>query len=114
MPAYFEGNKALWAARNPIADFSSDADARGAVAQLDVFFESFNYEEVREKPALNTYAMLANIGGTLGLYGGLVSDWIGKKGRALGAGLSFLTLFEFLELCYRWTFRVPVEGSSSV
>ncbi|XP_033634310.1 degenerin mec-4-like [Asterias rubens] len=59
------------------------------VAKVDVFFQEFNYQYIKQLPAYAFVNLISDVGGQLGL-------WL---------GLSVLTMFEFVESC-GFLFRV--------
>eukprot|EP00057_Strongylocentrotus_purpuratus_P010543 XP_011665017.1 PREDICTED: acid-sensing ion channel 4-like [Strongylocentrotus purpuratus] len=54
---------------------------RRNMAKVEIFYDEFNYEHIRQEPAYMIADLLSDIGGQLGL-------WV---------GLSIITIFEFLE-----------------
>ena len=81
-----------------VAKIRNSTDLRSAVEdnllRLSFTFDELNAKLIEESPKYDIWTLFANIGGTLGLY----------------VGISFITLFEFLEVladiclftcCYR-------------
>ncbi|EDO30893.1 predicted protein, partial [Nematostella vectensis] len=58
------------------------ADAFKNVATLDVYFEELSYDKIEQKPSFDSWSLIGNIGGYLGLF----------------LGMSVLTVMEFLDL----------------
>ncbi|XP_032225908.2 acid-sensing ion channel 3 isoform X2 [Nematostella vectensis] len=55
---------------------------RENVATLDVYFEELSYDKIEQKPSFDSWSLIGNIGGYLGLF----------------LGMSVLTVMEFLDL----------------
>ncbi|XP_077992375.1 epithelial sodium channel subunit alpha-like [Glandiceps talaboti] len=63
--------------------------AENNLCKLNIYYEEFNFEAITESPKYEEEDLLSDLGGQLGL-------WI---------GMSFISVFEFLEFCYdvcRW------------
>lgn len=55
---------------------------RKNLVSLDIFYEELSYDSIEQKETIKYTSLISDIGGTLGLF----------------LGLSFLTVFEFLDL----------------